>query len=130
MVWHPTFYMRQLGDKIHRHQTQCWLVNTGWSGGPYGEGDRIRISYTRAIVAAILDGRLDKVDYAPDPAFAIDVPQECPGVPNEVLQPRSTWRDQHAYDVKAQELVRLFNEHFSAYEDLAPELKQAAPKHT
>lgn len=130
MVWHPTFYMRQLGDKIHRHQTQCWLVNTGWSGGPYGEGDRIRISYTRAIVAAILDGRLDKVDYAPDPAFAIDVPQECPGVPTEVLQPRSTWRDQDAYDVKAQELVRLFNEHFSAYEDQAPELKQAAPKHT
>ncbi len=129
MVLHPTFYTRQLGDRIRRHQTQCWLVNTGWSGGPYGEGDRIHISYTRAIVAAILDGRLSKVKYRRDPAFAIAVPLECPGVPTEVLQPRTTWRDPCAYDDKAQELVGLFIEHFSAYEGLMTELRQAAPQH-
>jgi phosphoenolpyruvate carboxykinase (ATP) len=127
MVLHPTFYARQLGEKIRQHKTQCWLVNTGWNGGPYGEGERINIAYTRAIVAAIMDHRIESVPFETDPVFGIDVPTQCPGVPDSILKPRNTWRDPAAYDAKAQELVRLFKEHFAAYEAQAPELKTAGP---
>ena len=127
MALHPIHYARQLGEKVRRHQTRCWLVNTGWSAGAYGEGERISIAHTRAIVSAILDGALDNAACVPDPVFGIDVPAECPGVPSAVLQPRNTWKDAKAYDAKAGSLVRLFNEHFSDYEDHAPELKASGP---
>ena len=128
MVLHPAEYARLLGEKIRRHKSRCWLVNTGWSGGPYGEGERMRIAYTRAIVAAILDRRLNQVDYSTDPAFGLEVPVSCPGVPDEVLHPRSTWKDQAAYDQKAQELIGLFNQHFDQYKAQLPELSAAAPR--
>ena len=127
MALHPIFYARQLGEKVRRHKTRCWLVNTGWSGGSYGEGKRISITHTRAIVSAILDGALDQAACAPDPVFRVEVPIECPGVPPGVLRPRDTWTDLRAYDAKAEDLVRLFNQHFSQYEDHAPELKAAGP---
>ena len=127
MVLHPSAYARLLGEKIRQHGSHCWLVNTGWSGGPYGEGERISIAHTRAIITAILERRLEGVPFDRDAAFGLDVPRECPGVPAGVLQPKSTWRDQSAYDDKARDLVRRFAEHFAAYEDMAPELKTAAP---
>jgi phosphoenolpyruvate carboxykinase (ATP) len=126
MVLHPTAYARQLGEKMKRHGSSCWLVNTGWNGGPYGEGERIRIAHTRAIVSAIVDGHLDGVSFQKDPVFGIDVPATCPGVPSEILKPRDTWQDPAAYDDKAADLVRRFAEHFAAYEELAPDLKSVA----
>ena len=128
MVLHPTFYAQQLGERIRHHGSHCWLVNTGWSGGPYGEGERISIAHTRAIVSAILDGRLEEVPYRTDSVFGLQVPQICPAVPDSVLDPRSTWRDPLAYDAKAAELVARFAEHFSAYEEMAPELRDVAPR--
>ena len=127
MVLHPSAYARLLGEKIRQHGSQCWLVNTGWSGGPYGEGERISIGHTRAIVSAIVERRFEGVSFDRDSTFGLDVPRECPGVPAGVLQPRSTWRDPAAYDDKARDLVRRFTEHFAAYEDVAPELKAAGP---
>ena len=127
MVLHPLSYARLLGEKIRLHNSSCWLVNTGWSGGPYGEGERISIAHTRAIVAAILDRRLAEVSYRQDPVFGLDIPTTCPDVPAELLTPRSTWRDASAYDDKARDLARLFGEHFAAYADAAPELTAAAP---
>ena len=128
MMLHPTFYAKQLGEKIHRHGTRCWLVNTGWSGGPYGTGERISISHTRAIINAILRDELHATPSVEDPFFGISVPMECRGVPAAVLQPRSTWDDQDAYDEKAGQLVRLFMEHFSKYEDRVADLSLAGPK--
>jgi phosphoenolpyruvate carboxykinase (ATP) len=127
MPLHPLSYARLLGEKIRLHKSRCWLVNTGWSGGPYGEGERISIAHTRAIVAAILDGRLAEVPYRPDPVFGLDIPTSCPDVPATLLTPRATWRDAGAYDDKARDLVRRFGEHFAAYADAAPEVKAAAP---
>ena len=128
MMLHPTFYARLLGEKIRRHNTCCWLVNTGWNGGPYGQGERISIAYTRAIVAAILDGKLSSATTREDPVFGIAVPTECPDVPAQVLQPRSTWKDPQAYDEKARDLVQLFTEHFAKYEEFAAELQTAGPR--
>ena len=128
MVLHPSFYARQLGEKIRQHQTRCWLVNTGWSGGAYGEGERISIAHTRAIVSAILDGKLENVASEPDPVFGIAVPRECPQVPADILQPRATWKNPQAYDQQARALARLFTEHFVEYEEFAPELKAVAPR--
>ena len=127
MVLPPIRYARQLGVKVRQHRTSCWLVNTGWSGGPYGEGERISIQHTRAIVRAILDGELAGAPFEPDPLFNVDVPTACPQVPTQILRPRATWRDGQAYDRKAADLVRLFNEHFAAYESDAPELLAVAP---
>ena len=128
LVLHPTWYARQLGERLSRHGSSCWLVNTGWSGGTYGEGERISIAYTRAIVSAILDGRLEAVPRRVDPVFGLQVPKECPNVPAGVLDPRSTWRNPGAYDDKAGELAGRFGEHFAEYGALAPELRKVAPK--
>ena len=128
LVHHPTFYARQLGERLSRHGSRCWLVNTGWSGGTYGEGERISLAYTRAVVSAILDGRLESVPRRVDPVFGLQVPRECPNVPAGVLDPRSTWRNPGAYDDKARDLAGRFGEHFAQYEALAPELRKVAPQ--
>ena len=128
LVLHPTWYARQLGERLSRHGSSCWLVNTGWSGGTYGEGERISIAYTRAIVSAILDGRLEAVPRRVDPVFGLQVPKECPNIPAGVLDPRSTWRNPGAYDDKAGELAGRFGEHFAEYGAFAPELRKVAPK--
>jgi phosphoenolpyruvate carboxykinase (ATP) len=129
MVLHPGTYADLLGKKIQEHKADCWLVNTGWSGGPYGVGRRMRISYTRAMIRAILTGTLAGVETRPDPVFGVGVPLACPGVPAEVLQPRNTWKDAEAYDQKARDLARRFNDNFRKYEaGVSGEVRAAAPK--
>jgi phosphoenolpyruvate carboxykinase (ATP) len=106
-----------------------WLINTGWTGGPYGQGNRIRLTFTRAMVRAALSGVLDEVSFRPDPVFGVEVPSACPGVPPEVLRQRDTWPGPHAYDEGARALAELFRENFRAYADAVPEaVRQAGPR--
>ena len=107
-----------LGEKIERHGARVWLVNTGWSGGPYGVGKRMKIAYTRAMIRAALSGALDSVAYQQDPLFNLDVPSACPDVPSEVLQPRNTWADRAAYDLQAHKLAAMFRDNFSNFADV------------
>jgi phosphoenolpyruvate carboxykinase (ATP) len=126
LVLPPTTYSDLLAKKIRQHKASCWLVNTGWSGGGYGVGSRIKIAYSRAMVNAALEGKLDKVKYTRDPIFGLDVPAECPGVPAEVLSPRNTWADKAAYDAKARELVALFEKNFEQFVEMVPAEVRAA----
>jgi phosphoenolpyruvate carboxykinase (ATP) len=128
MAHHPTVYSKMLGEKIAQHNVNCWLVNTGWSGGPYGVGERMKIAYTRAMVNAALNGELEKVEYKTDPIFGVQVPTSCPDVPSEVLTPRHTWSDGQAYDQQAHKLAGMFNENFKQFADQASaEIKAAGP---
>jgi phosphoenolpyruvate carboxykinase (ATP) len=111
----PGRYAQLLGEKIARHQVQVWLVNTGWTGGPFGVGTRMRIRHTRAMISAALAGALDDVPYATDPVFNVAVPQSCPDVPADVLNPRLTWADPAAYDAQAAKLARMFADNFSNF---------------
>ena len=106
---HPETYAAMLKDLVNRHGATVYLVNTGWSGGPYGVGKRISLPYTRAIIKAVLDGSLADVDCFIDPVFGLRVPKSCPGVPPEILDPRNTWEDKNAYDQKARELAAAFH---------------------
>jgi phosphoenolpyruvate carboxykinase (ATP) len=126
---HPAMtYARLLGERIAKHEVDCWLVNTGWSGGPFGVGKRMKLPYTRAMIKAALSGQLAGVQFVPDPIFKVAVPKAVPDVPSEVLDARSTWSDPKAYDVKAQELARLFAANFERFEASAsPEVRAAAP---
>ncbi|HZG51222.1 MAG TPA: phosphoenolpyruvate carboxykinase [Pyrinomonadaceae bacterium] len=129
MVLHPGAYADLLGQKLTKHRATCWLVNTGWSGGAYGEGQRMKIKYTRAMIRAILSGALSEVETVPDPIFGVGVPVSCPDVPAEVLTPRNTWKDPEAYDRKARELAERFNRNFKKYEDgVSAEVRAVAPK--
>ena len=130
MAQRPTVYAEMLGQKIHRHKTSVYLINTGWSGGAQGEGgDRIRLAHTRAMVRAALSGELDGVPAVLDPVFGIQVPGQVPGVPGEVLQPRSTWADPAAYDNKARDLGRMFKKAFAEFSpNVAPAVRAAAPR--
>ena len=116
MVWHPTVYAKQLGERIVAHGSEVWLVNTGWTGGPYGVGNRMKIAYTRAMVTAALSGALNDVAFETDPLFKVDVPVSCAGVPAEVLKPRLTWKDPSAYDAQAGKLATMFVDNFKAFE--------------
>jgi phosphoenolpyruvate carboxykinase (ATP) len=128
MVHPPMVYAKLLGERIAKHEVDCWLVNTGWSGGPYGVGQRMKLPYTRAMIKAALSGQLAGVKYVADPVFKVAVPTTVPGVPAEVLDARSTWNDQKAYDAKAQELARLFAANFERFAGTAtPEIVAAAP---
>lgn len=121
MVHHPSVYAKLLGEKIEKHQVNCWLVNTGWTGGPYGVGSRMKISYTRKMVDELLGGSLREVDYEVDPVFGLRIPKTCPGVPDEVLNPRKTWADPTAYDVQAKKLAAMFQENFKQFANGVPE---------
>ena len=124
----PNVYARMLGEKIARHGARVWLVNTGWTGGPYGVGTRMKIRYTRAMITAALTGALDGVTYAKHPVFNLDVPASCPDVPTEVLDPRGTWADHAAYDVQATTLARAFIDNFKTFEgDVSAAVKAAGP---
>lgn len=116
MPRHPTVYARLLGDKMAQHNATCWLVNTGWSGGGFGVGERIKIKYTRAMLNAVLDGQLADVAYRTDPNFGLQVPTSCPDVPDAVLDPRSTWSDTGAYDAQARDLKARFEANFEQFE--------------
>jgi phosphoenolpyruvate carboxykinase (ATP) len=123
---HPGVYARMLGERIARHQAKVWLVNTGWTGGPYGVGTRMKLSYTRAMVRAALAGGLDKVTYVKDPVFGFETPTSVPEVPPEVLTPRSTWSDPAAYDAQARKLAAMFKENFEQFRAEAPDGAAAA----
>lgn len=126
---HPREYAALLGSKIAQHDVEVWMVNTGWTAGPYGVGHRMELKHTRAMIHAILDGRLAGVEMRPDPIFGVSVPVECPDVPPEVLQPRGTWADGEAYDARARELAGLFNRNFKQYTDFVEEgVRAAAPR--
>jgi len=125
---HPTRYAEMLGDKLKKHNVQVWLINTGWTGGPYGTGNRMKLSYTRAMINAALMGALEDVEYAQDPIFNLSVPQQCPNVPDELLNPRDTWADPIAYDKKAASLAESFAKNFKQFEDKSSEaIRQAGP---
>ncbi|MDX2087254.1 MAG: phosphoenolpyruvate carboxykinase (ATP) [Kofleriaceae bacterium] len=129
LVWHPTKYAELLAEKLKKHGAQTWLVNTGWSGGAYGTGSRIKLKYTRAIIDAIHSGALAGVQTTEDPVFGFQVPVSCPEVPTEILQPRNTWTDKAAYDEKAKKVAGLFRENFKKYEAQASaEVRSGGPK--
>jgi phosphoenolpyruvate carboxykinase (ATP) len=118
---HPAEYAAMLGDRLDEHRVPVWLVNTGWTGGPYGTGARMNINHTRSMVRAALSGALDDVPSEPDPIFGLAVPASCPDVPSEILQPRGTWADTDAYDRQARQLKAMFERNYSAFEAGAPE---------
>jgi len=129
MPLHPSVYAKLLGEKIEKYGVKCWLVNTGWTGGEYGVGSRISIKYTRALLNAAIDGKLDDVSFDNDPVFGLAVPASCPDVPDEVLMPRNTWADKAAYDAKANDLAGRFLENFKIYEPFVDDaVKAAGPK--
>ncbi len=124
----PLAYAAMLKERVNQYGAKVFLINTGWSGGPYGVGERISLKHTRHIVTTALSGELDDVETRLDPIFGFRVPTTCPGVPNEILDPKQTWKDPEAYDAKAKELARAFQDNFkNKYANLAPEVRQAGP---
>jgi phosphoenolpyruvate carboxykinase (ATP) len=124
----PAEYAGLLGKRLDEVGADAWLVNTGWSGGPYGVGSRIDLPYTRAMVRGLLDGTLSQIPTRPDPVFGVHVPESCPGVPSEILQPRNTWEDKDAYDAQARKLAGMFRENFKQFnEDTSKEVREAGP---
>ena len=131
---HPTHYAKMLGRKMaesadgENGTINVWLINTGWTGGPYGEGSRMELSFTRSMIKAALTGELNKVAYYTDPFFGLQVPKSCPDVPNALLNPRDTWRNEHEYDAQAQNLAERFRKNFEPYaEQAGAEITAAGP---
>ncbi len=126
---HPGQYAEMLGKKMTTHNVNVWMINTGWSGGPYGVGHRMKLGYTRAMITAALEGKLDDVEFEAHPVFGMKMPKTCPGVPSEVLNPRNTWADKDAYDTKSKDLARQFIKNFEKYASgVNEEILAAAPK--
>jgi len=129
MVRHPTVYANLLRERMEKHKTRCWLVNTGWTGGPFGTGTRMKIAYTRAMVRAALNGDLAQVPTHTDPIFKLQIPTVCPDVPEEVLDPRNTWADPARYDIQATELANRFKANFENFaSDMTEEVVAAGPR--
>ena len=129
MPLHPTKYAEMLGEKMKEFSVDVWLINTGWSGGEYGVGNRISLKYTRAMITAALNNQLNNVEYITHKVFGLNMPTSCPNVPSEILSPKNTWTDKSAYDEKANKLARAFNENFLQFSDHAnDEILNAAPK--
>ncbi|MFN2400094.1 MAG: phosphoenolpyruvate carboxykinase (ATP) [Gemmatimonadaceae bacterium] len=129
LVWHPSRYADMLGALLGEHGSHVWLVNTGWTGGPYGVGKRMKLSYTRAMVRAALEGALDDVATAPDPVFGLAVPVAVPGVPAEVMRTRDSWEDTSAYDAQARKLAGMFAKNFEQFSANVDEsVRKAGPK--
>ncbi|MDX1437969.1 MAG: phosphoenolpyruvate carboxykinase (ATP), partial [Anaerolineales bacterium] len=126
----PQVYAELLGQKIAQHETRVWLINTGWSGGPYGVGHRIHLPYTRAMVSSALNGRLENIPLRTEEYFGLSVPEAVPDVPSEVLEPIKTWNDPEAYRDQAQAMVRRFGDNFSSFSSYVPaEVSAAGPNH-
>ncbi len=126
---HPTKYAEMLGEKMQKYDVKVWLVNTGWTGGPYGKGTRMKLPYTRAMITAALEGTLDNVGYRKHSIFHIEIPATCPGVPSSVLSPRETWNDDEGYYKKANALAEAFNKNFEKFADYAnEEILSASPR--
>jgi phosphoenolpyruvate carboxykinase (ATP) len=118
-----------LGHKMQENKVNVWMINTGWTGGPYGIGNRMKLKFTRAMITAALEGKLNAVQFEADPIFGVAIPKECPNVPAEVLTPRNTWTDKIAYDEKAKYLAGLFVKNFEKYASgVSAEVLAAAPK--
>jgi phosphoenolpyruvate carboxykinase (ATP) len=129
MPMHPGVYADLLSAKMAEHGATAWLINTGWSGGAYGTGSRMKIKYTRAMLNAALDGDLADVDYILDERFGFEIPITCPGVPSDILIPRNTWANTDDFDATADKLARMFNENFIRYSDgVSDDVNAAAPK--
>ena len=129
LVWHPAKYAELLAAKMKQHNANVWLVNTGWSGGPYGVGKRMSIAHTRAIIDGIHSGALEKAETITDPVFGVRVPTKCPGVPDDVLIPKKSWADPSKFDATAKKLAGLFRKNFEQFEsEASDEVKAAAPK--
>lgn len=126
---HPGKYAHMLGAKMQEHNVNVWMINTGWTGGPYGVGKRMKLKYTRAMISAALEGKLNSAQFNTDSVFGAGIPNECPGVPSEILNPRNTWTDKKAYDEKSAYLAGLFVKNFEKYKDgVSNEILAAAPK--
>ena len=128
LVWPAAKYADMLGELLREHGSNVWLLNTGWSGGPYGVGKRMKLSYTRAMVNALLSGALDKVATTTDPIFGLNVPQAVPDVPAEILNARNTWADKDAYDTQARKLAGMFRDNFAQFKGASDAIKGAGPK--
>jgi phosphoenolpyruvate carboxykinase (ATP) len=126
---HPTKYAELLGEKMKKHNVNVWLINTGWTGGAYGVGSRMKLAYTRAMIRAALEGKLDQVKFETHPVFGVMMPADCPNVPTEVLNPRNTWADKDAYDNQANKLAVQFNKNFEKYAEFANEEILAGAPH-
>jgi len=125
----PLVYAKLLGEKLEKHDTNVYLINTGWSGGAYGVGKRMKLSYTRAMVTAAIEGQLADVPYELDPIFNVYIPTECPNVSSELLKPRNVWQDKEAYDSQARELAELFNKNFTRFGNSVPvDISEAGPR--
>ena len=116
MVHKPKVYAELLAKHLKKHKSRVWLVNTGWSGGPYGVGHRMDLKYTRAMIRAALSGKLDKVEMREDPIFGLSVPVSCPGVPSDLLMPKETWSKPQEYDAQAQKLKAMFDANYEKYQ--------------
>jgi phosphoenolpyruvate carboxykinase (ATP) len=128
---HPTQYAEMMGKKIDESGAKVWLINTGWSGGSYGTGERMKLKFTRAMITAALEGKLDNVEFKTHEVFGLSMPTSCPDVPTELLDPKSTWKDGSAYDAKANELAEKFVANFEKFKEFAnEEIMAAAPKIT
>jgi phosphoenolpyruvate carboxykinase (ATP) len=123
----PVEYAKMLAGRIKEHNTNVWLLNTGWTGGAYGTGHRFKLSYTRAMVTAILNGSLAQGKFEPDPIFGLPLPATVHGVPNEVLNPRNTWKDGSAYDAQAKKLAKLFRDNDAKFE-MPDAVRSAGPR--
>ena len=129
LVWHPTKYAEMLGQLLQEHGSQVWLVNTGWTGGAYGTGNRMKLAHTRAMVRAAVAGQLDAAATVTDPVFGLAIPQQIPGVPSEVLDPRGTWPSGEAYDAQARKLAGMFSENIKKFGTQVSEaIRSAGPK--
>ncbi|MBT8231287.1 MAG: phosphoenolpyruvate carboxykinase (ATP) [Saprospiraceae bacterium] len=129
MMWHPNKYAELLANKIMKHKAKAWLVNTGWTGGAYGIGSRIKLKYTRAIIDAIHNNDFDNVETVIDPAFGFKIPTSCPGVPSDILVPKNTWEDKEKYDEVKLRLINLFQNNFKQFEaSVNPKIIAAGPK--
>ncbi len=124
----PQVYAKMLGEQIATHNSRVYLINTGWSGGPYGVGKRISLPYTRRLVQAALTGEIEQSQFVADPIFGIEVPKECKGVPSEILWPKNTWQDKDAYDKQAKNLAQRFIANMDKIATVAAEIKAAGPK--
>ncbi|WP_019420577.1 phosphoenolpyruvate carboxykinase (ATP) [Paenibacillus sp. OSY-SE] len=124
----PDVYAEMLGDKITKHGARVYLVNTGWSGGPYGIGERMNLSYTRAMITAIINGSIENASFTPHPVFGMLIPDAIPLVPNELLDPRNVWADKSAYDRQARQLAQLFSQNFEKFSGVSDTIKLAGPQ--
>lgn len=128
LLWKPMKYAEMLGERLRKHGAKVWLVNSGWTGGAYGTGHRMKLEHTRDIIHAALGGKLEGVPMEQDPVFGLWIPKCVPEVPDEILNPRNTWPDGAAYDEQARKLAGMFRENFEKFDGVSEEVREAGPR--